>query len=172
VPQIVTCRPSIGPLCLLLALSACASRTQREERACEKPIERPTTLLPVTSAWAARYRTTSPGRVEGQIVLQDTTHPPSSVQVAIYAPPARRVVVSSATGEFVFDSVPPGRHRVSMRYIGYRPWEDSLTVSADSGVRLVVVLLRDFTQLCPVYGVEQGFPIGRASQPTDLALPN
>jgi hypothetical protein len=43
-----------------------------------------------------------------------------------------------------------------MRHIGYRPWGDSVTVAADSGIRLVVVLMRDFTQLCPVYGIEQG----------------
>jgi len=78
------------------------------------------------------------GQIVGQVV--DTLgRPLAGVEVVLE--PAGRRLTTDARGQFVFVAVPPGRHRVQARLIGYRPVEvTDVAVQAGDFVRLPITL--------------------------------
>jgi hypothetical protein len=94
-----------------------------------------------------RYPTAMLGRLEGQVILNDTARAPVRIHVAIGSRPA---IETSPTGAFVFDSLPSGQYPLRVRRIGYRGWTGTVRIPADSGLRLVTMLAFDSVALCSV----------------------
>lgn len=71
-------------------------------------------------------------------VVVDTTGAPLA-GVEVLAPRLRRQAFTNAEGRFALGDAPAGRHRVSLRRLGYRPVDDSVVVGGGAApARLVM----------------------------------
>jgi hypothetical protein len=94
------------------------------------------TLWPILAAPLAAQATT--GQIVGQ-VTDTLARPLAGVEVVLQ--PAGRQLTTNERGEFVFVAVPPGRHRLLARSVGYRPTEvTDVLVQAGGFVRLTIEL--------------------------------
>ena len=69
--------------------------------------------------------------------------------------------VTGETGQFVFRGVPPGTYRLTVTVQGYRKMTDTLQVSPDEDLELVLPLSVDPIRLAPIVVVADRVPMPR-----------
>lgn len=72
------------------------------------------------------------GTLVGKVMDYTTQEPLAGAIVSVIGTPRRKV--TDADGAFVLDSLPPGRHLVETKYLGYEPRTDSVTVFSQETV--------------------------------------
>ena len=98
---------------------------------------------------------TQPGAVHGRVMAEmqpgADLSPVPAVQVFVTA--LQRGAQTDATGRFRLDSLPPGRHLVETRRIGFKSRRDSVTVAGGAGVLLEIALRPAPVDGCPFGGI-------------------
>ena len=82
-------------------------------------------------------------------VVRDTTNgvlPGVTVTISGAALAAPRTVVTDQHGQYVFDSLPAGRHRVTAGLSGFEPWSTEIEVGASGATLDVVLSLSAFSE--------------------------
>lgn len=99
-------------------------------------------LLIAASATVSAAQTAIVG---GTVYRDSAQHPLGGAEITIQ--PANRVTRSNYLGEFRFDRLPPGRYAVSVRYLGFAPFVDSVAVANGEAVEREFVLTQTATML-------------------------
>lgn len=82
----------------------------------------------------------APARLRGHVTRRDTREPLSQVLVRLADGHSRGAVQSDTAGEFVIDSVLPGRYAIQVLRIGFHALRDTIEVAADGGAPLEIGL--------------------------------
>jgi hypothetical protein len=88
-----------------------------------------------------------PGRVLGTVLDRESGE---TIEAADVMVSGGRATVSDATGHFVFQDISPGEHSVTVRHLGYKPVEESVTVPPNRTVEIRVELAAEPIELEPI----------------------
>ena len=93
-------------------------------------------------------------QVGGQVLDNESEEPVQGAAVSLAAGPSgTRGVGTRVTGDdgrFLFSSVPPGEYRLYVTILGYRRMSDTLQVSPEEDLELILPLSRDPIRLEPI----------------------
>lgn len=89
-----------------------------------------------------------PGMIQGEVVEWGTDEPVPGAEVVLAGSTGR--AVSGSGGGFTILDVPPGRHLLTTRHLGFMERTDSVTVLGDEGVGVRIRLSREAIPLGPL----------------------
>jgi len=117
---------------------------------CFRAAQRVSNCIPDASRadWSA---TTRDGRVEGKVIDLKEDIPIGNVEVVLDSGAARQR--SNATGGFVFDGVPEGRHVLTTNAGAYLPRGDTIMIPVHGGMEgtMFLKLRKFFLKDCVIY---------------------
>lgn len=97
---------------------------------------------------APRELAPRPGYVAGTVLDGDTSTPLADAHVYLHE--ASLGSVTNRAGQFVFSPVLPGRYAITVSYVGYQTWRDTLDVAPHAATRTEATLQPEPILITPV----------------------
>jgi hypothetical protein len=93
----------------------------------------------------------APGAIAGYVFdADDETGIPSRLSEAVLIVAGmRRSAKTDSLGQFRIDSIVPGRYAIQTRRIGFKPRQDSITLTKSFGQTMDIGIVRDVLDGCP-----------------------
>jgi outer membrane receptor protein involved in Fe transport len=106
------------------------------------------------------------GQLAGHILLPDNK---PAIQAHILLKKAKRSAVTDSSGHFVIFNIPSGSYRAEVSSVGYRPYEETITVSSGNTTQLTATLQSTSVDLNEVQVVGKTESAKLAIQPIPVA---
>ena len=118
--------------------------------------------MTVTGPWtgSAEAQESGTANVYGRVLEHDRDDPIAQVRIVVM--PAGLQAITTATGRFVLEEIPFGRHEIRFERVGYLTRVDTMTVGAGNPVDITVRLATTPIELEPIEAVARSGSLSRA----------